>query len=102
MSNKPTVVGDLIELVVTYTAPTGADPGTKVTAAQLLTRSPAGVVAIVDGVELSPNVIRYVAATRITEPGDWLVRVNANEGLIDSIEFTLTIRPSGFETPLPP
>lgn len=101
MSSKPTVVGDLIDLVITYTAPVGAPPGTKVTAAQLLTRSPDGTETVANGVEISDNVWRFTAAERITAAGTWLVRINANEGLVDSLEFHLQIRPSEFAEPLP-
>lgn len=103
VSNKPTTIGDLIDVIVTYTAPTGAAPGTKVTAAQLLIQDPAGQAAApVDGVELSANVWRFTAATRITTDGVWHIRVNANAGLIDSLEISLNILPSHFTAPLPP
>lgn len=102
MSNKPTVIGDLIDVIVTYTPPTGAVPGTKVIAAQMLVLDPAGQAAApVSGTELSANVWRFTAAARITTDGDWTVRINANAGLIDSIETHLQILPSRFTTPLP-
>ena len=72
-----------------------------VTAAQMLTRSPAGVVAMVDGVEVSPNVWRFTADDRIDEAGMWTVRVNANAGLVDSFEVPLIVNASAFAEPLP-
>jgi hypothetical protein len=100
MSTKPTLIGDLIELIVTYTPPIG-DPTGKVTAAAMLVRTPAGDETTVPGTELEDNVWRFVSADRITVAGDWFVRINANAGLIDSIEFRLPIRPSQFDDPLP-
>lgn len=100
MTLKPTVVGDLIELIVTYTPPAD-NPTGKVTEAVMLTKSPTGSETVTAGIELDDNIWRFIATTRITEPGDWFVRVNANVGLIDSIEFRLPIRPSEFTTPLP-
>jgi nitrogen fixation protein FixH len=101
MSTKPSTVGDLIEFIVTYTPPIG-DPTGKVTAATMLIKDPAGTETSAPGLELSDNVWRFVASERIDAPGDWYVRVNANAGLIDSIELHLSIRPSEFATPLPP
>lgn len=97
---QPTVVGDLIQLVVTYTPP-AFDPTAKVTAASMLTRSPSGIETTVVGAEQTTNVWRFISATRITEPGTWTVRVNANAGLVDSIEFALPIATSAFTHPLP-
>jgi hypothetical protein len=99
-SQRPSAVGDLIEIDVTWTPPTGSDA--VVTAAQMLTRSPSGTEAAVDGVALADNVWRFTADDRIDEAGTWAVRVNANAGMFDSYEVFLEIAPSMFDAPLPP
>ena len=98
---QPTEIGDLIQLVVTYTPP-AHDPTGKVTAAEMLVLSPSGVETTVTGVEESENVWLFIAADRIDEAGRWTVRVNANAGLIDSLELPLRIARSPFDEPLGP
>lgn len=97
---QPNVVGDLIQLVVTYKPPP-QDPTAKVTAASMMTLSPSGIETTTPGVEQTENVWRFIAPTRINEAGTWVIRVNANAGLIDSIEFALPIASSAFAQPLP-
>lgn len=95
----PAVVGDLIDLTVTYRPPTGSVAS--VSAAELITRSPAGVEVRTPGTQLSTNVWRFTSPTRINEAGLWVVRVNANAGLIDSLEFVLDIARSRYDVPVP-
>lgn len=97
--SQPTVIGDVIQLAVTYTPPSHA-PLAKVTAAEMITRSPSGIETIVDGTEESTNVWLFVAPTRIHEHGVWTVRINANAGLIDSLEIPLHIARSNYVDPI--
>lgn len=96
---EPTEVGDLIELEVTYVPADGVTA--TVSDADMLIRSPSGVEITVAGIEVSSNLWRFIAPDRIDESGDWIVRINANAGMIDSVEFKLPIQRSRFSDPLP-
>lgn len=95
----PSDVGDLIELTVQFVPPRGSTA--VCTAAHMIVKSPSGVITDVAGEELSPNLWHFQAAARINEHGRWIVRINANAGIIDSIEFPLDIAPSHFSVPVP-
>jgi hypothetical protein len=96
---KPTDVGDLIQFDVIWTPPEGSSA--VVTAAMLHILPPSGIEETAPGVEIAPNHWRFTAASRIDEGGPWRVRVNANAGLIDSIEFSLPINATRFAVPVP-
>lgn len=98
MNNQPEEIGDLIELVVTWQAPAGTNA--VITAANMLTRDPAGAEVVVSGDELSENTWHFIAAGPINLSGLWAVRINATAGMIDSFEFSLDIARSRFQAPL--
>lgn len=96
----PSDIGDLIELVWTITPPEH-EPDAIVSAVTVLIRKPNGTEVAGVAEQLDPNVWLCSAPARCDIAGPWLIRMNANAGLVLSREEKVTIAPSGFTTPLP-
>lgn len=99
MNKPPSDIGDLIELTVRFKPPDGSTA--ICTAASMIIRSPSGGLTVVAGTEVSTNFWHFQAPARIDASGRWFVRINANAGLIASLEFPIDIAKSHYETPVP-